>query len=154
MSEELPIRLATQDDEPEIMTLCRELHAENGLRSMNEDKVRAVLATAWNRTGGIVAVIGHPGYIEAVLVLRLDQLWYTDDWHLGEQFLFVRKDHRRSTHAKRLIEYAKKAAEHLHVPLVIGVISNDRTAAKVRLYQRQLMPAGAFFVHNARTGGL
>ena len=36
---------------------------------------------------------------------------------------------------------------------MIGVLSNHRTEAKVRLYERQFgKPSGAFFLYNARTG--
>jgi hypothetical protein len=37
--------------------------------------------------------------------------------------------------------------KHPTIKLMIGVLSTKRAAAKVRLYERQLTPAGAFFVH-------
>jgi hypothetical protein len=36
----------------------------------------------------------------------------------------------------------------MKMPLVIGVISNIRTEAKIKLYERRLPKAGAFFVYN------
>jgi hypothetical protein len=39
------------------------------------------------------------------------------------------------------------------MPLLIGVLSNSRTEAKIRLYKRHFgEPAGAYFLYNARTG--
>jgi GNAT superfamily N-acetyltransferase len=66
--------------------------------------------------------------------------------------LFVDPDHRRSTYAKQLMVFAKKAAETLNLELSIGINTNVETDAKVRLYRRQFRPEGAFFSHNAPHG--
>ena len=43
--------------------------------------------------------------------------------------------------------------DDLGIPLIIGVLSNQRTEAKIRLYERQFgAPAGAFFLYNVHTG--
>ena len=79
--------------------------------------------------------------------IQLDQPWYSSDWMLVELFNFVHPAHRRSTHAKSLIGHAKGYADQLGIPLVIGIISNHRTEAKVRLYRRMLPKAGEFFTY-------
>lgn len=138
------------------MALLRLLHAENSLEgfAMDEDMVRNTLRRAFNRQGGIVGVIGEPGHLEAGIYLSLSQMWYSAAWHLAELWNFVHPDHRRSPHAKSMIAFAKHCAEELSVPLIIGIVSNERTEAKVRLYERQLAkPAGAFFIWNGRTVG-
>ena len=57
--------------------------------------------------------------------------------------------------ARRLCEFSKKVSNELGIPLIIGVLSNNRTEAKVRMYQRIFgEPSGAFFLYNARTGHL
>jgi hypothetical protein len=39
------------------------------------------------------------------------------------------------------------------IPLAIGVMSNTRTEAKIRLYERVFgAPAGVYFLYNAKTG--
>lgn len=38
-----PARLATPADEDSLMDLCHMLHAENGTRAMNEDRVRGMV---------------------------------------------------------------------------------------------------------------
>jgi hypothetical protein len=41
------------------------------------------------------------------------------------------------------------------MPLMIGVMSNSRTDAKVKLYERQFgNPAGSFFLYGVKTGEL
>lgn len=148
---ETPVRIATAADEDAIMDLCRMLHEENGQFSMSEAKVRDALQTAFKRQGGLIGVIDGPKGLEGIILLTIGQLWYSDDWMLEEMFNFVHPDHRRSSHAKRMIQFAKESADKLGIPLMIGVLSNTRTEAKVRLYERMLPKAGAYFVHDGRT---
>jgi GNAT superfamily N-acetyltransferase len=145
------VRTALSSDEEEVMTMCRMLHDENGVLSFSEDKVRDALRRAFNREGGILGVIGAPGHIEAMICMLIGQLWSSDDWHLEERFNYVRPEYRRSNNAKALMHFAKRCASELGIPLMIGVLSNDRTEQKVRLYEREFgKPSGAFFVHNTK----
>jgi hypothetical protein len=148
-----PVRIATEVDVPQIIRLCFELHEENGLASMSEEKVTGLVGRCIARQGGLIGVIGSPTNLEAMIALQIDSLWYTDAEILSELFNFVRADCRHSNHAKRLVSFAKMTAEGMGLPLFIGVISNHRTKAKVRLYRRQLgEPAGAFFIHGQFEG--
>ena len=148
---ELPaVRLATQADEDEIMEMCRRLHTENGLFDLDEAKVRDCLKRYYDRAGAIVGVIGKLGKIEASTCLLFSEFYYTKQWHLSELWNFVDKEYRKSHNAEALIEFGKRSAEKIGVPFVTGIITNSRTAGKVRLYRRLLgYPAGAFFVFNA-----
>lgn len=147
------VRLAKPEDEDEIFAICVALHEENGIFRMDEAKVRDRIHECLYQRGGIMGVVGEPGEIEAVICLTLGQAWYTSEWSLDEHFAFVLPNHRRSENAKELIVFAKACAQQLGLPLMIGIISNERTEAKVRLYQRQLgTPAGAFFLFGAHTG--
>jgi hypothetical protein len=150
------IRLATPADEPELLHLTRMMHAEGGMRRIDMDCVRAMYARAFNKQGGIVTVIGPPGNIRAMQYLLLTTYWYSRDEHLEELFNWVHPDHRNSDYAKLLIEHAKKCSDEMSndagykIPLIIGVLTNKRMTAKVRLYRRFLgWPFGAVFLHNA-----
>jgi hypothetical protein len=82
-------------------------------------------------------------------------MWYSDANVLEERAIFIHPEFRNAKggRARRLCEFSKRAADTLEVPLMIGVLSNHRTEAKVRLYERQFgKPSGAFFLYNARTG--
>jgi hypothetical protein len=71
--------------------------------------------------------------------------------------VFVHPDYRaaKGGRARKLVEFAKKVSEKLEMPLMIGVLSNSRTDAKTRLYERQFgNPAGAFFLYGMKTGML
>ncbi len=147
------VRLAKPEDEEEIFAICQRLHEENGLCALDPAKVLARIRECTGQRGGIIGVIGEPGSIEAIICLILNQMWYSEQWILDEQFAYVLPNHRRSANAKELIVFAKACAGELRLPLVIGVLSNERTEAKVRLYERQLGPsAGAFFLVGVQTG--
>lgn len=147
------VRLAKPEDEEEIFAICKSLHAENGIFPMSEPKVRERIRECLHQKGGIIGVIGKPGEIEALICLTIGCLWYTDAFSLDEHFNYVLPNHRKSENAKELIIFAKACAEQLRLPLMIGILSNERTEAKVRLYQRQLgAPSGAFFLVGATTG--
>jgi hypothetical protein len=154
------VRIATRAEEEELMDMCREIHAENGLVSMSETKVRGMLHKAFNREGGIIGVIGSPGALEAIIMVVMSKQWSSDDDHLEELFSYVRRPFRtkfngpktvRKPHAECLVNFAKKCSDEIGIPLIIGIITNKRMKGKVRLYRSILgYPAGAYFVVNPK----
>jgi hypothetical protein len=140
------VRLAVPEDAAEILEICRDVHEEIGIFKISERKVREALDEAFLKRGGIIGVIGEPGQIEGCILLRIGQLWYTDEWMLEEKFSFVRPEFRRSRNAIHLVDFAKRCATELNLQLLIGIVSDERTQAKVRLYERVISkPCGAFF---------
>jgi hypothetical protein len=141
-------RLAEPDEIEEVMTMCRHLHRENGIFPLDEVGLREDMLAALNRQSGIVGVMGSHHKLEAIMYLMLAKFRHTREMHLEEIFSYVPPNHRKSTHAKLMIEWAKEMADGLGVRLLIGIISTVRTEAKVRLYRRQLgAPVGAFFLY-------
>jgi len=111
---ESTIRLATPADEPEVMVLCRELHTENGIFSMDEARTREWIAKALQKKGGIIALIGPPGAIEAIGFLMITCYEYSTDFFLSEQFNYVRPAFRKighGRHLRALVEWAKQCAD-------------------------------------------
>lgn len=148
------VRIANRDDSEEIMRLLAIMHAEGGVMPLDEMEARRTFDMAFNRQGGILGVIGEPGDIKAMIFLLISKFWYTREHHLEELFNFVRPDVRKisakaeENYAPRLIEFAKNCADEIGIPLTIGVLTNIRMEAKVRLYKRSLgVPAGAWFIH-------
>lgn len=141
------VRKADRSDAPELMAMCRELHTENGIFSMSDQKVWSYLEKAFNRQGAVIGVIGTT-HLEASICMIISNFWYSEDWHVEELWNFVRPQHRKTDNAKELIAFGQRCADEIGIPLVIGVMSNERTEAKVRLYRRKLgEPSGAFFVY-------
>jgi N-acetylglutamate synthase-like GNAT family acetyltransferase len=154
MSEEAAVRLAHRGDIEKLVELGRLLHAENAMLSWDDDLVRELVTayvtyqpTAHFADPGMIAVIEEGGTIKAMIALRITTLWYSRQPIIEELFNFVHPEHRRSTFAKSLILYAKALADDMQLPLLIGIVSNYRTEQKIRLYQRFLPFAGAFFVY-------
>lgn len=157
LTEEVHVRTATPLDEEGIMELARLVNNENGVFKMNEEKVRAMVRPALYLQGGIMGVIGPSNRIEGLVLLRISQYWYSDAAFLEEMCVYVHPDFRaaKGGRARKLVEFAKKASEKLELPLMIGILSNSRTDAKTRLYERQFgSPAGAFFLYGIKTGNV
>ena len=141
------VRFATRADEADLLKMCHELHDENALFDMDDECVQNTLNHAFNRQGGLIGVIDGPSGIEASCYLLITTIWYTKQNHVEELWNFVRPPFRKSDHATTLIDWAKYCREQMSLPLMIGILSNHRTEAKVRLYRRKLgVPSGAFFV--------
>ena len=144
------VRIATRADAPDLINLLHIMHSENGMMPLDEECALEFFNRAFDKKGGIIGVIGAPGDIRAALYLLVTRFWYTNENHLEECFNFVRPDMRKSDHARTLITFAQKCADSIEIPLVIGVLTNNRMEGKVRLYRRALgIPAGAFFVYGA-----
>lgn len=149
MSEFAGVRFAVPADEDALYELLTLAHAENGLFPQVEGKVRAMIRRATEQQGGMIGVIQGEQRLEGVIGMLLSTFWYTDAVHLEEFVNFVHPDHRRSTHAKRLLEFAKWCQRGLsrdvNVPLLAGILTFHRLEPKIRLYQRQLPQVGAVF---------
>jgi hypothetical protein len=74
---------------------------------------------------------------------------------LNEKAIFVHPDFRAAKcgRAAKLCDFAKQARAQLSLPLFIGILSTDKTEAKVRLYQRKFgAPSGAYWIIGAESG--
>lgn len=156
------VRPARPEEYEEIVGLLRLNHKENGAFLPSKAKVdwlleRVLLPERIPPTDmgirGYMGVIGpENGPLEGFILLVIASYWYTDELHLEELATFVHPNHRRSKHAQELLQYSKKMSDALGIPLLVGIISNKRTEAKVRLYRKYLPEAGSFFLYNGRTG--
>ena len=155
-SEDLMIRLASPQDLDEIMSIAMMACDENGFLNPNPAKIAAEIWPALHQDHGLCAVIGKPnGMIEGFVLLRIGNMWYSDSRVVEEKAIFIHPDFRsaKGGRASKLCEFSKKVADSLGIPLIIGVLSNHRTSAKVRMYERQFgPPSGAFFLYGAQTG--
>lgn len=154
----MPVRTAGPDDESAVLDLCWKLHEENGIFRLDREKVRALIHAALNPseapwlTPGIIGLIGPKSDLQGIIFLMVSTVWYAsdDDRYIEEVLNYVPPEHRRTTHAKELITFAKSCAESLGLPLLIGVQSTHRMEAKARLYRRQLPKLGEFFMFDPR----
>lgn len=152
----IKVRVGTPDDIDDMMALAMAAVADNGFMEASPEKLLHAIYPALCQDHGIVGVIDEPdGTIQSAVLLHVTEHFYSNGACLEERSLFVHPDYRNAKggRAARLTEFAKQAADVLGLPLLIGVLSNERTEAKVRLYRRIFgEPSGAFFLYNARTG--
>jgi len=156
MSEELGVRIGEPEDVHPMMEMAMKACDENGFVDPNPQKLLGEIWPALNLDNGLVGIIQDGGgKLEAAILLRITTMWYSDAQVLEERAIFVDPECRsaKGGRARRLCEFSKRAAAELGLPLLIGVLSNHRTEAKVRLYERQFgRPSGAFFLYNAQIG--
>lgn len=152
----LTVRIGTRADVDPMMELALQACEENGFVKVNAGKLLQDMWPALCLDKGMVGIIGEPGkQIEAAILLRLGEMWYSNQPVVEEKAIFVHPDFRaaKARRAQRLCSFSKQVADTLGIPLIIGVLSNSRTEAKVRLYEREFgSPAGTFFLYNAVTG--
>lgn len=146
------VRLATEADEEKLFLLLLLLHAENGMFSMDDDKVIAGIRYATQRQGGIIFCIDDGPHLVASLGMLLTSDWYSNDLYLLERWNYVHPEYRQSDYARKLIEQGKWAhawwkQKGENFPFQCGINSFDRTEAKVRLYARHMPCIGAFFMY-------
>lgn len=153
----LRLRLGTLKDLPEVMELAIAAAKENSLFDCTAAHLVRTIYPCLNLDKGMVGCIGKKGGpIEGMVVLVIGTLHYSDSLCVEERTLYVRPEFRNAKggRANKLVQFSKSAAEHLGLPLLIGVLSNDSTKQKISLYKRLLgEPAGAFWVMGAKTGG-
>jgi hypothetical protein len=146
-------RIIGRNEEENVMELCRKLHEENGMFTLDETRVRAMMDRAYEKQGGILAGIGEPGHLEGLLYLMLSSFWYSNEPYWEELFLYVAPEHRKSRNAVELLRFAKWCTDETGFPLFIGIISDHATERKELLYERQLNEPpqkGKFFVYKGK----
>lgn len=156
MSEDIHVRVGTPEDLDGCMELFVRANEENGIDEISPQKLFGIVWPSLHQDGGVVGVIGPVGgKPEGVVLLRIESLWYSDAPVIAEKLVFVHPDYRsaKGGRARKLCEFSKKVSDEMSMPLIIGIVSNDRTKGKVRMYERLLGPAaGAYFLYNGKTG--
>jgi hypothetical protein len=153
------VRVATRSDEEGLVQLCAALNAEIGLFAPDFAKIRTTLREAFippvNMRRSIIGIIGREGGpIQGAIYISILQEWYSQQDFCHELFNFVYPEYRAGTNNSHdLISWAKYIADEFNLPLLIGVLSNERTEAKVRHYRKQFgAPRGAYFGYNFADG--
>jgi N-acetylglutamate synthase-like GNAT family acetyltransferase len=154
--ENLSIRLATPDDLHEVMRLAVMACEDNGFLDFSQELLAREIWPALNQDQGLFAVIGPPdGSIQGFVFLKVGTLFYSNRKCLEEKCLWVHPNYRtaKGGRAKKLLDFTKKTADALHIPLIIGIFSTKRSAGKEKLYERVFgQKAGAFFLYGAQCG--
>lgn len=155
------IRPAIPSDIDPLMDMCRRMFDEGGIGPKMDEGVvlKEIMRGIYAEKGAFLGVIGDEGRVEGSIYLLVGQLWYNPNFiWLEDRWVFVLPEYRKSqpgklSNAVELLKCAKYFAETLGLPLMLSILNNDRTEAKVRLYRRIFgEPSGAFFLTGAKTG--
>lgn len=151
----LSVRKASWPDQSQLSDMIWTGYVEQDIFKPSKSKIQEMMRRAFDNDGAILGAVGSVGNVEGIIYLSIGQFCYTDDWCLEEVFNYVRPEYRRSTNAKDMIAFGKRCSDEIGIPLVIGVVSNERTKAKMELYRRQLGdPVGGYFCHRPASAGL
>ena len=151
------VREGVVEDFNELMRLAIDATRENAFVEPDTMMLAEHMYAALTRQMGVAGVIGGgPGEpLEGAIVLRVGPVWYSKSPIIEEKAIYVSPEFRsaKGGRARKLAEWAKGVSDNLGIPLSIGVLSNTRTEAKIRLYERVFgAPAGVYFLYNAKTG--
>lgn len=156
------VRVAGPRDYDAVWQLMLMSYDENSVFPLHERKARFHVERAIfperippEDTGirGVVGVIGAAHKLEALAFLTIGTFWYSEALHLEEFMVFVHPDHRKSGHAKTLLDWMELQVHETGLPLMTGVFSESpRNAAKCRLYQRKFPKLGEFFYLKPKDG--
>ena len=157
------VRLAHSGDAQEIWRLFLQGHKENGIFTLAPEKVQWFMNRVLyphlippGDTGprGAIGVIGPEGSLEGLVFVTIGEFWYSSQKHIEEFIVYVDPECRRSGHAVALVDWMKQQVELTGLPLMTGIISNERTEAKCRLYRRMLPKLGEFFFLTPKGGNV
>ena len=154
---EISVREGVAEDFNELMRLAVDATRENAFVEPDIEMLAQHMYAALTKQMGVAGVIGGgPGEkLEGMIILRIGNMWYSQEPILDEKAIYVAPEFRsaKGGRARKLAEWAKDVSKNLGIPLAIGVLSNSRTEAKIRLYERVFgAPAGVYFLYNAKTG--
>lgn len=154
---EIFVREGVVEDFNEMMRMAVDATRENAFVEPDIEMLSQHIYAALSKQMGLAGVIGGgPGEaLEAMIILRIGTMWYSPEHIIDEKAIYVAPEFRsaKGGRARKLAEWAKTVSEKLGIPLAIGVLSNTRTEAKIRLYERVFgAPAGVYFLYNAKTG--
>jgi len=152
------IRVATTDDVHAIMSLAEEVYGEMCILPPDREKIVTHLWGALTQEVGVCFVaVGPDDEIQGGLLLRIGDVWYSNQKVLLDDLMFVSKKYRQTAsgirRAKLLCDAAKKKSEKLGMPLIVGVFNTERTAGKMRFYESQFgASVGGSFLYGAKLG--
>ena len=139
------VRIAVPSDREDLFAFFWEAHEEMNYASKDADKVKATIWTATTvRKNPVFGVIRGTSGIEAAIGLYFSAWWYSNDPVLMSFTFYVHPDHRRTSHASDLREFAAWFAEQIEMPLVL-VHLGDQSSKKATVFQKNTCHIGSMF---------
>lgn len=146
------IRRAEVQDFWAVMGLLEAMHDENGIGTLDLDKVAAEVERLCDHGVVLIAETAE-GVFAGTLALEPQEWWYSKNGFLGDRWFYVHPERRGGGFAARLIQAAHRVADYNGVPLVMGVLSPVEPERKTALFTRAGMkPLGGTFIYDPSEG--
>jgi len=132
------LRLARPEDEGRLLDICLEAYRENGFGGLDEDNVRAIIASACRGDTYVMALIDGPHCIEAVVGLQPARSWFGDDasWFWTDTLAYVRPEFRKSRHAVKLMKFLQWFSQQTGQCILFNVMPREGFERKVAFFAR------------------
>ena len=131
---ELNLRNATELDDQSILGMLINMHREAGMGSFNKTKVINTIRHC--RQLGCIILVEVNGLPSAVMGLKPDRFWWSDDLGLFDQFTYVAPNARKTKAIFKMVDAATKMAKDAGIPLLLANFGTVDTQRKSRLYKR------------------
>jgi GNAT superfamily N-acetyltransferase len=131
---EFNLKNATERDDQSILNLLTDMHAEAGMGSLNKAKVLNAIRHC--RQLGCIILVEVNGLPAAVMGLKPDRFWWSDDLGLFDQFTYVAPSARKTKAIFKMVDAATKMAKDAGIPLLLANFGTVDTQRKSRLYKR------------------
>lgn len=148
----MTVKIASQGDKEAIVDALELKNAEDGYGEFGFDRdlASAVVQIGLNREKAFIGVIKGKNGLEATIGLYAEVPWWSTKYFLQDRWMFVCPAYRKSPHGKDLIEFAKRQASGLSLPLQMTIAITEQTANKAGLYERQFKRVrGAIYIYRA-----
>lgn len=143
-----PARL---NDADQIQAIANKIAAEAAHFAPEDDLSRPVIQDAL-QGNGVIGVVRNSNEIEATIFLQVYRPWFSSSECLLEHWAFVRPEYRKSKNAKALLLFAKRQADRLNIPMLIGVAAKHDFDRKLLLYRRLFgEPTNVHHLYNPAT---
>lgn len=152
------VEFATPEDEAEVVALILEDTSRQvpGWVQLDAGRILEHVQLGTQRRGGIVGVIKEDGHVVGTIVLVNLQPAFSLMYYIQEIFHVVHRNHRRSNHARDLVNFAKWCSDEMTrefgYPVNLHYVVTAEPNAwnwrkKIWFFRRLLMQCGATFVY-------
>jgi len=114
-------------------------HKMGPLSAINVNLEKGVKWVMYNVDQMAFGVMNDEGRLVGSLGLHRTSPWYSDSEYLADGWFYVLPEYRKTGVGKMLIDEAKKFADQIKLPLIIGVFTSEDVETKVKVMQKMGM---------------
>jgi len=114
-------------------------HKMGPLSAINVNLEKGVKWVMYNVDQMAFGVMNDEGRLVGSLGLHRTSPWYSDSEYLTDGWFYVLPEYRKTGVGKMLIDEAKKFADQIKLPLIIGVFTSEDVETKVKVMQKMGM---------------